>query len=151
MWITTPYFAPPDGGLRILQDAAARGVDVRLLLPGAFGRAASCGTPHTARTRACCAAGVRIFEYERAVLHAKTMVCDDHLSVVGSANLDFRSLWFNAECNLMIADERTAARLEALFEGDIGQSREVTLAAWRERSLLHRLGDRLARGLRVLL
>jgi cardiolipin synthase A/B len=150
LWIATPYFAPPDGGLRILEDAAGRGVDVRLLLP------ARCDVPivrhaaHGAYTRLL-RAGVRIFEYERAILHAKTMVSDDYLSVVGSANLDFRSLWFNAECNLLIADEPTATRFAALFATDLEDSHEIRLADWQARAMPHRLWDTMARGLRVLL
>ncbi len=150
LWITTPYFAPPDGGLHILIDAAKRGVDVRLLLP------AVCDVPllrhaaHGAYGRLL-RAGVRVFEYERTILHAKTMVCDGHISLVGSANLDFRSLWFNAECNLLIADETTAGQFESWFLSDLADSTEITWAVWQARSLGHRLLDRAARALRVLL
>ncbi len=150
LWITTPYFAPPDGGLHILADAAKRGVDVRLLLPGRSDVPLLRHAAHGAYTRLL-RAGVRVFEYEPQVLHAKTMVCDGHLSVVGSANLDFRSLWFNAECNLMIADDATGATLERQFGDDLGQAREIGLGAWRARGFWHAAGDTLARGLRVLL
>ncbi len=150
LWITTPYFAPPDGGLAILIDAAQRGVDVRLLLPAKTDVPILRHAAHGAYVRLL-RGGVRVFEYERAILHAKTMVCDGHLSVVGSANLDFRSLWFNAECNVLIADDPTAATLEEHFLADLAQSSEIDLAAWKRRSLRHRLGDAIARGLRVLL
>ncbi|MEP6833583.1 MAG: phospholipase D-like domain-containing protein, partial [Gemmatimonas sp.] len=101
LWVTTPYFAPPIGALDVLSEAVKRGVDVRLLLPGktdvAFIRHAAHGT-----YQKLLKAGVRIFEYQAAVLHAKTMVVDGQVGVVGSANLDFRSLWLNAECNLLL-------------------------------------------------
>ena len=150
LWITTPYFAPPDGGLQILEDAAARGVDVRLLLPGETDvplvRRAGLGS-YTRLLRA----GVRIFEYEECVLHAKTMLADNHLSVIGSANLDFRSLWFNAECNLLLSDDATAAMLREHFEADLARSREITWSEWKHRPWYSRLVDLGARSLRVLL
>jgi cardiolipin synthase len=150
LWITTPYFAPPDGGLTILADAAARGVDVRLLLPGRSDVPLLRHAAHGAYTQLL-RAGVRVFEYEAAVLHAKTMVCDGHLAVLGSANLDFRSLWFNAECNLLLADTATAGTFEQQFLADLRGSREISLTAWRRRGLLHAAGDAVARGLRALL
>jgi cardiolipin synthase len=150
LWITTPYFAPPDGGLHILVDAARRGVDVRVLLPGRSDVPILRHAAHGAYTRLL-RGGVRVFEYQPRVLHAKTMVCDGAFGVVGSANLDFRSLWFNAECNLLVAHDATAAALEAQFVADLGASSEITRAAWRTRSWGHVLGDAAARLLRVLL
>ena len=143
LWVTTPYFAPPIGALDVLSDAVKRGVDVRLLLPGktdmALIRHAAHGT-----YRKLLEAGVRIFEYQPAVLHAKTMVVDGQVGVVGSANLDFRSLWLNAECNLLLFDRQTAGALEQAFEKDLEQSAEVQLAEWKKRTIKHRLLDALA-------
>lgn len=150
LWITTPYFAPPDGGLQILIDAAQRGVDVRLLLPGLTDVGILRYAAHGAYARLL-RGGVRVFEYQPAILHAKTMVCDSHLSVVGSANLDFRSLWFNAECNVLVDDARTAGELEAHFVHDLTMSHEITMAEWRTRSLVQRAIAFVARGLRLLL
>jgi cardiolipin synthase A/B len=143
LWVTTPYFAPPIGALDILSTAVKRGVDVRLLLPGKtdvqFIRHAAHGTYSKLLK-----AGVRIFEYQPAVLHSKTMVVDGQVGVVGSANLDFRSLWMNAECNLLLFDRETASAQEAAFLKDLEQSREITLAEWKLRSLRHRLLDAFA-------
>lgn len=143
LWVTTPYFAPPIGALDVLSSAVKRGVDVRLLLPGktdmAFIRHAAHGTYSKLLK-----AGVRIFEYQKAVLHSKTMVVDGQVGVVGSANLDFRSLWLNAECNLMLFNNETALALEAAFNRDLEESQEITLAEWRLRSIRHRLLDALA-------
>lgn len=143
LWVTTPYFAPPIGALDILSDAVKRGVDVRLLLPGksdvALIRHAAHGT-YSKLLRA----GVRIFEYQPAILHAKTMVVDGQIGVVGSANLDFRSLWLNAECNLLLFSHDTATALEDSFTHDLEHSEEITLAQWKLRSLKHRLLDATA-------
>ena len=95
--------------------------------------------------------GVRIFEYQPAILHAKTLVADDYASVVGSSNLDFRSFYFNAECNVLILDDATGRAMAQRFEEDLGQSIEMRLEDWSHRPLAHRLGDALARCLSPLL
>ncbi len=150
VWITNAYFAPRRAAVRILGSAAQRGVDVRLLLPGLTDvpivRHAGHGFYKALLDR-----GVRIFEYQPAILHAKSMVADGLASVVGSTNLDFRSFHFNAECNLVILDRPTGARLERAFEDDLAKSEEIVLETWRRRGVLHKLGDRLARTLSPLL
>lgn len=144
LWITNAYFAPGHAALKVLGKAAWRGVDVRLLLPGKTDvpivRHAGHGFYLDLLER-----GVRVFEFEPSILHAKTLVADGYVSVVGSTNLDFRSFLFNAECDLVILDPDTAGKLEAAFLADQAQAREVLLEDWRNRPLLHRLGDRLAR------
>jgi cardiolipin synthase len=148
LWITTPYFAPPRRALTFLLTAARRGVDVRLLLPSArtdvpLIRHAAHGAYH-----ALLESGVRVFEYERATLHAKTMVVDGYASLIGSSNLDFRSFWLNAECNVLVFDDACAAALERSFRGDLASSREITMDAWQQRTWSHRMLDTTARALR---
>ena len=84
-------------------------------------------------------------------MHAKTLVADDYVTVVGSSNLDFRSFHFNAECNVLILDEDTAQGMTHAFEEDLGQSVEIRSETWKQRSIAHRLGDALARSLSPLL
>lgn len=148
LWITTPYFAPPTRALSLLRAAARRGVDVRLLVPSertdvALVRHAAHGAYH-----GLLEAGVRVFEYQRATLHAKTIVVDGHAGVIGSTNLDFRSFWLNAECNVLLFDDEMASALERSFVDDCAQSFEITASMWSARTLWHRLGDWLARQLR---
>lgn len=148
VWITNSYFAPRRRAIDALAAAAHRGLDVRLLLPGPTDvpivRHAGHGWYESLR-----AAGVRIFEYQPAILHAKTAVADGFISLVGSSNLDFRSFHFNAECNLLILDDDVGRALETAFEKDLASSREID-GAWR-RTSLHRVGDSLARSLGPLL
>lgn len=150
LWITNAYFAPGHRALRILEEAADRGVDVRLLLPGKTDvpivRRAGHGYYGTLLER-----GVRIFEYQDAILHAKTLVADGLVSVVGSTNLDFRSFLFNAECDLLVLCRETAATLEKAFRDDLEKSEEILLADWRRRPLAKKIGDRLARWLSPVL
>ena len=146
LWITNAYFAPRRRAVEVLGQAAGRGVDVRILLPGLSDvplvRHAGHGNYAALLRR-----GVRIFEYQAAVLHAKTLVADDILSFAGSTNLDFRSFHFNAECNLVLLDPGTARAFSEAFEADLARSIEITPALWARRSFFHRVGDALARAL----
>ncbi|UCF67806.1 MAG: cardiolipin synthase B [Acidobacteriota bacterium] len=150
VWITNAYFAPLPVTVSVLARAAERGVDVRLLLPGRTDvpivRHAGHGYFDELLQR-----GVRIFEYQPTILHAKTLVADGVVSVVGSSNLDFRSFRFNAECNLVILDEPAGREMTDAFSEDLRQSCEITPSTWRRRLWLHRAGDRVARLLSPLL
>jgi cardiolipin synthase A/B len=149
-WLTNAYFAPHRGALPLLARAAARGVDVRLLLPGTSDvplvRHAGHGIFRYLLER-----GVRIFEYETSVLHAKTVVADRWVSMVGSTNMDFRSFHFNAECNVVVLDAAVALALERQFTLDLAGAREITRAEWDRRTALHKLGDACARVLSPVL
>jgi cardiolipin synthase A/B len=144
--VTNAYFAPGRFTVDLLGAAARRGVDVRLLLPGRTDvpllRHAAHGYYADLLRR-----GVRVFEYEAATLHAKTLVADDYVSLVGSSNLDARSFYYNAECNALVLDDDTGRALSEAFFRDLECSREIQLAPWKHRGLLHRLGDSAARRL----
>lgn len=150
IWLTNAYFAPGHLAVRLLIRAAKRGVDVRLLLPGKSDVALIQHAAH-GYYRRLLEGGVRIFEYQPSVLHAKTLVADGLISVVGSSNLDFRSFVFNAECNLVMLDRAVACDLETAFERDLEQSKEIQIEEWKQRTFWHRLGDRAARWLSPLL
>ena len=150
LWITVAYFAPRHRALTILGNAARRGVDVRLLLPGRTDIAIVRHAGH-AMYSGLLRRGVRVFEYDAAILHAKTLVADGYLAIVGSSNLDFRSLEFNAECNFVILDEATGRCMEATFENDLGHAREIRLGPWKKRGRIHRTLDHLARTLSPIL
>jgi cardiolipin synthase len=150
IWITNAYFAPRRRAVLFLAEAARRGVDVRLLLPGPTDVPLVRHAGH-GYFRELLAKGVRVFEYGAAILHAKTLVADDFVSVVGSTNLDFRSFHFNAECNLVILDAGVGRTFAATFEEDLTRSTEITAAGWRGRRPLHALCDSAARLLAPLL
>ncbi len=144
VWITNAYFAPSRPILELLKHTAQRGIEVRLLLPG------HCDIPIIRSAtqgyyRELLNSGVQIFEYQRAVLHAKTVVADGEVGIIGSTNFDFRSFNFNAECNVLFHDRPIANQLEQAFERDLHVSLEVTLEVWRSRSLWTRLTSWLAR------
>lgn len=144
VWITNAYFAPSRAILALLKHTAQRGVDVRLLLPGHCDipiiRSATQGYYHELLS-----AGVRIFEYQRAVLHAKTVLADAQLAIIGSTNFDFRSFNFNAECNVLFHDTGVADQLARAFSRDLEVSLEVDMKIWKKRSRWTRLSAWLAR------
>lgn len=150
LWITNAYFAPGRAAVGILGAAARRGVDVRLLLPGKTDAPLVRYASHGMYAELL-EVGVRIFEYQPEILHAKSLVADGHLSLVGSSNLDFRSFFFNAECNLVILCPDSARTLEQAFATDLAKSTEILLEAWKSRPLLHRIRDGLARWLAPVL
>ncbi len=149
VWISNAYFAPSRRMLRMLCQTAGRGVDVRLLLPSrydlGFFRFIARGY-YADLLRA----GVRVFEYQPAIMHAKTLVADHTVSVVGSTNFDFRSFDFNAECNVLLDEAGLAGQLAEIFAQDLRESVEITDADWRRQPRWQRALWRLARGLAPL-
>jgi cardiolipin synthase len=150
VWITNAYFAPKVRAVRVLAEAVRRGVDVRLLLPARTDVPLVRHAGH-GYFRALLRLGVRVFEYGAAILHAKSLVADDYVSVVGSTNLDFRSFHFNAEANLVILDAPTGLAFADAFRDDLTRANEIHAETWSSRRALHRIGDNLARRLGPLL
>ncbi len=150
LWITNAYFAPGRAAVRELGVAVHRGVDVRLLLPGKTDAPIVRYAAHGIYADLL-EVGVRIFEFQPEILHAKSLVADGHLALVGSSNLDFRSFFFNAECNLVILDKESAQTLEQAFATDLANSEEILPGPWRARPPVERLRDGLARWLSPIL
>ncbi|MBS0364282.1 MAG: phosphatidylserine/phosphatidylglycerophosphate/cardiolipin synthase family protein [Proteobacteria bacterium] len=143
VWIMSAYFVPSRRFRRALRSAARRGVDVRLLLPGAR-------TDHPWVRQASrrfygkmLRSGVQIFEYQPRMLHAKLVLCDDWLSV-GSSNLDRWSFRWNLEANQEIDDAGVSAAAAAIFSRDIGSSRAMNRHHWRQRAWVDRLRENIA-------
>jgi cardiolipin synthase len=150
VYITTAYFVPTPRLLRALAAAARRGVEVRLVLPSQSDAWAPlhAGRSHYGRLLS---AGVRVHERQGALLHAKTTVIDGVWATVGSANLDWRSVVHNAECNVIVLDASFGAEMESVFLRDVAASREVTIEDWTRRGWLRRLQEALARRFEFLL
>lgn len=135
LYLITPYFLPNWDTIAALGAAAARGVDVRLLLPGPNNDKK---LPYYASRRLyglLLAAGVRIFEYAPAMMHAKAMVIDGRFVTLGSTNFDPRSFFLNSELNTSIDDPAFASEAESLFFASLDQSVEIRYDHWRKRGL----------------
>jgi cardiolipin synthase len=147
LWICNSYFIP-DRRLRdAVVDRARHGVDVRILVPGNHTDAVPVQAAGQSYYEELLAAGVRIFEFEPAMMHAKTAVVDTAWSIVGSANMDERSMELNEENVLGIADREFARSIEEGLSADYTRSREITLERWRRRSMLRKALERLAKSL----
>lgn len=148
LWFTTAYFAPRRALVEALVDAAARGVDLRIVVNG----------PHIDKEVVRRAgqrsygklleAGVRIFEYQRTMMHAKVVVADDCWANVGTANFDNRSLALQDEMNCSVLDARIVAELEKHFLDDFDDSEELNLRRWSSRPLAARAYELASESLR---
>ena len=128
-----------------------RGADVRVLSPGSSSDVRSTYLAARARYEELLGGGVRIWEYEPDMIHAKTMVVDGVWGIVGTMNLDNRSMAFNDECNLLVHDETVAAELERLFLADLEHSTEIDLETFRKRPLWRKALELGAHGLSRIL
>lgn len=145
--LTTPYFAPDRRTRRHLTEAAARGVRVSLLLPAVSDSRLLQLTARHLYARLL-RAGIRIYEYSPRPLHAKTIVVDGEWVSIGTANLDYRSLFHNYEINFVSGNPRICRDLEAIFRADLVESTEITLESLVRFGLWQRLGGRIAWRLR---
>lgn len=150
LYLTSPYFIPDEPTVTALIAAALRGVDVRILLPG-INDVALVAPAARSYYEELLEGGVRIFEFQPSMLHAKTMVVDGSFSIVGSANVDIRSFRLNFELGALVFDAAFAAKLEERFMRDLADSREITLERMAARGFFTRLGHGVARLLSPLL
>jgi cardiolipin synthase len=142
--LTAAYFVPDQQIVDALVGAAKRGVDVKLILPGV--------SDHSLIRYAgqdfyeqLLAGGVRIFELQVAVLHAKTAVIDSAWSTIGSTNIDRRSFIHNYELNVVVLDPAFGRDMESAFNEDMRDSKEVTLERWRHRPWSDRIKEWMSR------
>jgi cardiolipin synthase A/B len=140
VYLTTPYFVPDDQLLKALTEAAARGVDVKILLPAFSDSALVYYASRHYYTRLL-KAGVQLFERRGGMLHAKTAVIDDVWSTIGSNNLDTRSFLTNDEANAVILGRDFADAMQAMFERDLKESDQITLEKWKRRTLDNHLKE----------
>lgn len=140
LWITHAYFAPNEDLLTAMTDAAQRGVDVRLIVPSFTDSSIVLNATQATYTRLL-KSGVKIYELKDALLHAKSVVIDGTVSIVGSANLDMRSFLHNEEVNAIVIDRDVGQRMEQVFEKDQKAARPVELKRWEQRSTWQRFKE----------
>lgn len=144
--ITNSYFVPDAQMVDALTKAAQRGVDVKIVFPGVSDTGL---VRHAGRSfySQLMASGVRIFELQASVLHAKTAVIDGYWSTVGSTNLDMRSFLHNSEVNLIAIDQNFGTVMESAFNEDLKNSVEITPEKWEQRPASDRMREWMARRL----
>ncbi|MCL2420236.1 MAG: phospholipase D-like domain-containing protein, partial [Defluviitaleaceae bacterium] len=150
IYIQTPYFVPDESMFVALRMAALAGLDVRIMIPA--------NPDHPFVYWAALSylgdlleSGVRCYEYENGFLHNKVLMIDSKVCSVGTANMDVRSFKLNFESNAFIYDEATTIELEEAFMRDIGNSRQLTLEQYINRSKMTKIKESLSRLLSPLL
>jgi cardiolipin synthase len=142
--ITSAYFVPDKQFIEVLVAAAKRGVDVKLVLPGVSDHGL---VMHAGRAfyEQLLSNGVKIYQLQVAVLHAKTAVIDGTWSTVGSANIDRRSFLHNYELNVVVLDPAFGRDMESAYAEDLRDSKQVTVEEWRRRPISDRIKEFAAR------
>lgn len=148
--ITTPYFIPGESMLDALMIAALGGVRVKLLVPdhsdsfivNAAARSYYDDLLH---------AGVEVYQYKKGFVHAKTMVIDRKIAIVGTANMDHRSFDLNFEVNAIVYDVEIANELGRIFDGDLADAEKIDAVLWPQRPIYKQLLEKTARLISPLL
>ncbi len=140
--IITPYFVPTTDILRALRSAAHRGVDVRLIVPKKNNHRYA-GLASRALYEELLSAGVRIYHRNPPFLHAKAVVIDDSAALVGTANLDVRSLELNYETTALLENDAVVNRLKRMIHDDMACSQELQLHEWLKRPTIHKWAENL--------
>ena len=138
--MTNSYFIPDDQIVTALTEAAERGVDVKIILPGVTDSKLALYAQRY-HYSGLLRSGVKIYEHSTSLLHAKTAVVDKVWSTVGSTNMDFLSLLNNDEVNAVILSKEFAIEMEKMFAGDLENSKQIQWEEWKERPLLPRLRE----------
>ena len=151
LYVTNSYFTPDDDLRRLLLQAVARGADVRVITAGPASDVKTTLYAGRSRYRQLLEGGVRVYEYQPVMMHAKTLVADGCWCAVGAMNFDNRSLAHNEEATLVAHDGALGRAMEAMFRRDLAYCEEVTPEAWRRRGLATRVLEQAARPLARLL
>ena len=142
--ITTPYFIPGETLMDALIIASLSGVNVKLLVPGIsdsrFVNAAARSYYNELLN-----AGVEIYLYKKGFIHAKTIVADDSIAMIGTANMDLRSFDLNFEVNAIVYDADTAKELKNIFYSDLNDAEKIDSDVWKARPKWIQLLERIAK------
>lgn len=144
IYVTSPYFVPDDETREVLRARAQDGVDVRILLPNEHTDAKPIRWASHRYYEELLEGGVRVYEYQKTMIHSKTVVIDGIWCIVGSANMDIRSQELNQENVIGMLDRGFGEELERTFLVDLEDAKEMDLDEWRRRGLGARLLERAA-------
>jgi len=142
--ITSPYFIPGDTILNAICAAAMSGVKIKLLVP-LKSDSKLVNAAAWSYYNEILEAGVEIYLYKKGFVHAKTVVADSQLAIIGTANMDHRSFELNFEVNSMIYDDAIAQQLKQAFMEDLKDAEQINPKTWAKRSLFKQLPEKLCR------
>ena len=141
VWLSNSYFLPDAVTISLLVEAAHRGVDVHILVPGKVNDVPATKAGGRSSFGQLLSGGVKISEYQPTMFHPKTMVVDGVFATIGSTNFDNRSFRLNDEINLTVYDREVGRKLEEMFQKDLANSRPYTLDRWRNRPFKERVTE----------
>jgi cardiolipin synthase A/B len=139
LYVANSYFVPDDDFRKLLRQARARGVDVRILTVSKNTDVKTTWWAGRSRYEELLRAGIRIYEYQPSMMHAKTFIVDGLWGSIGSMNFDNRSLAFNNESNFVFLDKPLGAQMDSVFLDDLTRSKEIALAEFQRRPWYDRL------------
>ncbi len=148
--LTSAYFIPDHSFLEALKAAAARGVDVQVLVPWTSNHIVADWASH-AYFMECLQAGIRIFGYQHSMIHAKTCTSDGCITTIGTANLDRLSMVGNYEINVAVLNDDLAVEMEKIFAADKTNAFELTLADWQHRPWYVKMSEQIIKRIRFVL
>jgi cardiolipin synthase len=148
--LATPYFIPGESILNALKVAALSGVSVKIIAPG-VSDSRLVNAAAWSYYDDMLSAGVEIYLYQKGFIHVKTMVVDDYIAIVGTANMDYRSFDVNFEVNAIVYGSKLATELRASFFEDLKDSEKIQPEIWRKRPMYKQFPERVARLLSPLL
>lgn len=146
--LVTAYFVPDEELIEALLAARDRGVDITVMVPGTHSDVRLCNLASGQEITVLVERGVRVHLYERTMLHAKIAIVDSEVSLIGSPNLNQRSMNLDDEVGVLVIDRRLARRLEDDFQADLQACEPFDAARWRDRSALQRVFEETGRRLR---
>jgi len=146
--LVTAYFVPDEELMEVLLDARDRGVDIAVMVPGTHSDVRLCNLASGQEMSLLVERGVRVHLYERTMLHAKIAIVDSEVSLIGSPNLNQRSMNLDDEVGVLVIDRRLARRLEDDFQADLEACEPFDASRWRDRSALQRVVEETGRRLR---
>jgi len=139
LYVSNSYFVPDDDFRKLLKQARARGVDVRILTVSKNTDVKTTWWAGRSRYEELLRAGIKVYEYQPSMMHAKTFIIDGVWGSIGSMNFDNRSLAFNNESNFVFLDKPLGAQMDSVFFDDLTRSKEITLAEFQRRPWYDRL------------
>lgn len=131
IYITSAFFVPNKRFIKLLALARSRGVDIKIIIPE-YSDVLPADWLCLSYTNRLLKAGLRIFHYQKTILHSKTAIIDDSWATVGSTNFDILSFFYNREANIIIGDKKAIADIKSHFINDLKFSREFTLKDWQK-------------------
>ena len=137
--ITTPYFIPGLEFIRSLKIAALRGISIKIIVPKR-GDSKFVNAVSKSHYEELLEVGIEVYLYKKGFIHAKSMICDEEVSILGTANLDHRSFDLNFEVNAVVYSKSFSKELKATFDYTLKESIKLDYEVWKERPFIKKLG-----------